>query len=134
MVEQKDDFFVGINNPLDVRRNVLECSREMIQTLQTHEKIKKLREAKIKRTLQLKTVIRELDLLFSKLRTALPKTHLRAKVTEPKQRLKIKPSNIKEMNEFEQLETQLSTKEQNIRQMQTELKIKEEDIEKLKKS
>jgi hypothetical protein len=115
MTKQEDnDFYVGVSNPLDVRRNLLECSREMIQTLQSYEKIKKIRDMKIKRIHQLKTVIRELDLLFSKLKSTLPKTHLRAKVKEIRSSLKYKPSDIKDMNELEKLESQLKDVEQEI--------------------
>ncbi|MFH0875578.1 MAG: hypothetical protein V1859_06575 [archaeon] len=114
---EKQGFFVGINNPLDVRRNTLECSREMIQVLQLYTKVAKLREDKIKRTQQLKTVVRELDLLFTRLRSTLPKTHLRAKnVEEPnKSKLKMKGKvSLKELSELERLEEQLREVEQEI--------------------
>ncbi len=110
---EEEGFFVGINNPIDVRRNLLECSREMIQTLQSFEKIKVIRVEKLKRIQQLKTVLRELDLLVSKLRNELPKTHLRAQVVEPSPKTKLKSSG-KTMNELEKLEQQLSALESEI--------------------
>ena len=42
--KEDKDFYVGINNPIDVRRNTLECSRELIQNLQSYENVKKVRE------------------------------------------------------------------------------------------
>ncbi|MBN2422689.1 hypothetical protein JXB41_05650 [Candidatus Woesearchaeota archaeon] len=115
MAQDNDGFFVGVTNPLDVRRNVLESSREMIQTLQSYEKIKKIRESKVRRIQQLRTVIRELDLLFSKLKSSLPKTHLRAKVAESVSSSKVKSSDsTKQMTELERLEEQLKEVEQEI--------------------
>lgn len=112
MEEQSEGFFVGINNPIDVRRNVLECSREMIKTLQAHEKLTVIREEKLKRVKQLKTVIRELDLLFSKLRNGLPKTHLRAGLAEPSRKDSSRPA--KTYTEIEELERQLGSLEKEI--------------------
>ncbi len=112
--DSREGFFVGVQNPLDVRRNTLECSREMIQILQLYAKLEQTRAEKMKRTQQLKTVVRELDLLFTKLRSTLPKTHLRAKVVDaPKTKMKVR-GTIKEMTELEKLEQQLRDVEQEI--------------------
>ena len=48
----EEQFFVGINNHLDIRRNLLECSREMIQSMQSYEKLTRIRDIKIKRIKQ----------------------------------------------------------------------------------
>ena len=113
MDPENNDFFVGIYSPSDVRRNLLECSREMIQILKSYENIKKIREAKLKRTQQLKTVIRELDLLFSKLKAELPKNQLRAlapeKIPVSKSRTDIEP-----VSSIEKLERQLKDVEREI--------------------
>ncbi|MBD3203322.1 hypothetical protein GF327_03450 [Candidatus Woesearchaeota archaeon] len=111
MKEQNQDFFVGVDNPMDIRRNLLESSRELIQTLQSYEKIKKIRELKIKRIKQLRTVGKELDMLFSKLKDTLPKTHLRAKVVEP---AKTKIKKKKGINTLDNLEVQLKDIEREI--------------------
>lgn len=104
MDNKEEGFFVGINNPIDVRRNILECSREMIKTLQSIEKIGVIRVEKVKRIQQLKTVARELDLLVTKLRNNLPKTHLRAASQEaPNSRIKLSksPDTVGELQELE---------------------------------
>jgi hypothetical protein len=111
MAEEK--FFVGINNHLDVRRNVLECSREMIQSLQSYEKITRVREVKIQRIKQLRTVIKEIDLLMAKLQDQLPKTNLRAAVVQPSQELKIR-TRTKDVSDIDKLEEQLRDIESEI--------------------
>ncbi|MBU0757053.1 MAG: hypothetical protein KKF44_03230 [Nanoarchaeota archaeon] len=119
MAEQKDGFFVGINNAVDLRRNILESSREIVQNMQSFENVRNIREIKIKRIQQLKTVIRELDLLFAKLRAELPQTHLRAISEENIEvgRKKPKPKTLKEMTAIEKLDTQLREIEQEISRM-----------------
>ena len=42
------DFFVGIYDPQDVRRNVLESSKEVVNSLQSHDSLKSIRRNKLK--------------------------------------------------------------------------------------
>ena len=111
----EEQFFVGINNHVDVRRNILECSREMVQTMQSYEKLSRIRDVKIKRIKQLRTVMREMDLLITKLQEELPKTDLRAGVQEPARRLKI--SQSPKINEIDRLEEQLKDIESEINRL-----------------
>ena len=77
-----DVFYVGVSQPMEVRRRVLECSKEAVQFLQRHEKLKTIREEKFDATLQLRTDVRELKSLMNKLKGVMPKTSLRVKVHE----------------------------------------------------
>lgn len=71
------DFFVGVYDPIDIRRNLLESSKEVINSLQYFDSLTKKRENKIKVYKEMKTVMGELDLLMSRLKKRLPKSHLR---------------------------------------------------------
>lgn len=71
------DFFVGIHEPLDVRRNLLECSREIVNSLKSNEKITRIRKEKLHNFEKMKTIMSELDLIISQLKTKLPKSNLR---------------------------------------------------------
>ena len=71
------DFFVGIYNPKDVKRNVLESSRQVLDSLQSNAKLKKIRYEKIKYYEQMNKVMNEIDLLISRLQKKLPKSKLR---------------------------------------------------------
>lgn len=73
----KDDFFVGIYDPIDVRRNLLENSKEIIKSLQSFDTLVKIRHQKTKLYKEMKDVMNELGLLITKLKSKLPKAHLR---------------------------------------------------------
>jgi hypothetical protein len=110
-----EEFFVGLHNSLDVRRNILESSRDMIHTLQSYQKISEVREEKFRRVQQFKTVMEELKLLTNKLNKALPKVQIkevetRAKETfEKKQRApKVEVSSKSSISDLEKLEEELS--------------------------
>ena len=73
----KDDFFVGLYEPLDVRRNLLESSKEVVKSLQAFEKLSEIRRNKLRYYEQMRGIMDELNFLTSKLRTKLPESHLR---------------------------------------------------------
>ena len=73
----EDNFFVGIYEPIDVRRNLLESSKELIKCLQTYERLEKIRNEKLKYYKEMKRVSAELDLLVNKLKQKLPNTGIR---------------------------------------------------------
>ncbi|MBW2983660.1 hypothetical protein KY361_00940 [Candidatus Woesearchaeota archaeon] len=118
MAKGENVFFVGIKDPDDLRRNVLETARGAIQTLQLFEKFRNIRDEKIKAINQLKSDLREVTRLVSKLKTALPKAKLRVKLHEHerlkggKAKRKKKPKEVvvegAAKGELEKLEEELS--------------------------
>ena len=107
-----DSFFVGIYNPEDARRNILESSRELVKSLQSYDKLNNVREQKLLLFKEMKTVMEELDLLVGKLKTKLPRSHLR-KVHEHVS-ADFKNVNPKFVSELEKLEEQLSSIESEL--------------------
>lgn len=83
MPEQKELFFVGVLEPVQVRRQVLGCSKDVISILKRFERFKELRIEKIENTLKLKKLFEEINFLNNKLKQHLPKTKLRALGKEP---------------------------------------------------
>jgi chromosome segregation ATPase len=76
-----DDFFyVGVRDPVEVRRSVLESYREAVHFLQRFEKLKAIREEKSQVVQRLRLDMKELKSLTNKLRRSLPKTKLRIKL------------------------------------------------------
>ncbi len=75
----KDDFFVGIYEPLDVRRNLLESSKDVVKSLQAYDKLTEIRKSKLRYYEQMRGIMDELNFLVSKLKTKLPESHLRKK-------------------------------------------------------
>lgn len=112
-----DDLFVGIPEPLDVRRNLLESSKEVIKCLQTYEKLSAIREQKLKYIKEMKRVSAELDMLITKLKQKIPQHGIRKlekkehkeqvinELVEPKKTLK---RDLKKLEEqLQEIEKQL---------------------------
>lgn len=79
--ENKEEvFFVGMKDPIEIRRSLLESSKEMVQYLQRAERFKKVRAEKAEEIAKLKATIREIHSLVRKLKAKLPKTKIRAKL------------------------------------------------------
>lgn len=106
---KEDIFYVGIKNPLDVRRGLLESYKYMIKGLQMHEKFKSTREEKIEQIIRLRNVMEDIEKLNARLKAELPKTELRAKNTNVEQTMpKTTYSRApKKMSEVERLEREL---------------------------
>ena len=122
MKEQKSEsvFFVSVKEPDDVKRNLLESLKDIIENLHSFERFKSVRSEKLKTIAKLRDDVRDLVKLNSRLKSALPETKLRiiekAKKEKKTHKGKKKPSAKKEikierakpMTELERLESELS--------------------------
>ncbi len=88
------EFFVGIFEPNDIRRNVLESSKEIVNSLQASESLKKIRSEKIICYKKIKNIMDELKFLVARLEKSLPKS-------------KIEKQTKKKGNKLEKLDRQL---------------------------
>ncbi len=75
----KEPLFVGIGDPVLVRRNLLLSSKELIDALKRQEGLVDLRLRKENYLVEFKRIADELVVLNKKLRTHLPKVPLREK-------------------------------------------------------
>jgi regulator of replication initiation timing len=108
------DYFVGIYDPLDVRRNILESSKEIIKSLQIFEKLKNIRQQKLGLFKQMRTVMQEFDTLISKLQRKLPKTHLRKTLDSSKPFSKKTHTNTQFSSVLAKLDEQLRKVERDL--------------------
>ncbi len=121
--EEKDQFFVGISGTTELRRNILEGSREMVRTLQSFEKLQEIRAEKLRRMKQFKTVIEELKLLIAKLNDSIPEIRLKEPIAKKnlkleKRKTKAKPVRRDEdVLELRKLEEDLSSIEGRLAQL-----------------
>jgi len=122
-IEREDEvFFVGIRDPVEVRKTLLENTRDVVQILQRFERFKQVREEKAQEVLILKNDIKELNRLVNKLKSSLPKTKIRIKLqqeeaaakkqkpVEEKKKVEKKqevPVKKKELSDLEKLEREL---------------------------
>ncbi|MCM2325545.1 MAG: hypothetical protein NDI94_03720 [Candidatus Woesearchaeota archaeon] len=73
----KEGFFVGIYEPIDVRRNILESSKEIVKSMQAQERLLEIRREKLVQYDKIRSVMDELSMLLAKLKQKLPESHLR---------------------------------------------------------
>lgn len=74
-----DTYYIGITEPLEVRRTILETSKEIIQAMHRFERFKEIREEKKSTLKDLNQKVSELSILLNTLKSNLPKSTARIK-------------------------------------------------------
>ena len=90
-------FFVGIKDHLEVRKELLTSSKNIIDSLKHYENYKSVKEDKMQYVLELKRVFDELLLLNKKLRNKMPKVPVKIPTLEAREREEPEPRAAKEM-------------------------------------
>ncbi len=83
--EKEQSFYVGVQNPADVRKTMLEASRELLLSLKQYEHLRNIRAQKLSLYSQYQSEISAIKSLLAKLQRAVPK-HDMALLTPPKQK------------------------------------------------
>jgi len=86
--DEEEAFYVGIKDPIEIRRSILESSKDIVQYLQRAERFKAVRAEKEEHLFKLKEMSKEISSLMRKLRSSLPKTKLRISLYEREQKIK----------------------------------------------
>lgn len=110
-------FFVGIKDPLEIRKELLTSSKNLIDALRRYEKYKIIRETKTAHIIELKRVFDELLILNKKLRGKLPKVPIKApQLGETKIEQKKVKTAVKEVpkSKLDVLEQELSKIEEKL--------------------
>ncbi|MCK4670385.1 MAG: hypothetical protein KAT43_04210 [Nanoarchaeota archaeon] len=113
ITKEGEVFFVGIKDPIEIKRDLLESTKDSITIIKTYENIKSLRIEKVKQMLVLQKLIKELNALTNKLKRALPETRVREKPKISSRALK-KEEPSRKLTEFEKLEVELSSIEEKL--------------------
>ena len=74
-------FFVGIRDPIELRKELLTSSKNLIDSLKRYEAYKDVKEEKLLHIMELKRVFDELLVLNKKLRNKLPHIPVKAAPT-----------------------------------------------------
>jgi len=116
-MEKEDIFFVEISNPEDVKRNILESLKDIVESLQRFEKFKETRKDKIDKINKLRKTVKEINKLVPSLKQAFPEAKIRAiravskqpimKVVKGKKKVSIQETK-KPPTELQKLEDELS--------------------------
>ena len=118
MAETKG-FYVGVKEPVSLRRNILESLKSVIQRLKDYENLKLIRKEKYKNVLEFRDKINEILVLLSDLKEHLPKHELGENVHVKRKAEKNKKGKTKkveiETDEIEKLENDLTEIESRLR-------------------
>ena len=131
MKEQSNElFFVQVKEPNEIRRNILETLKDIVEVLKSFEKFKRMRHEKLERINHLRVLIRQANKMLGDLRIKLPQTNLRAasvkdaakqdkKVHHRKKKGKSAEEKIpkKEMTEVDKLEAELNAIETKLKSL-----------------
>jgi len=118
-MKEQDVFYVGIKDPVSVRRDILESSKDIIKNMQSFEKFKDAREERVKLIMHLKHMMDDLQKLNARLKAELPKVELRAsEVQQSKGKTTVKKTKTvktKTVSEAARLEKELDEIESRIK-------------------
>ena len=115
--EEEKAFYIGVKNPENLRRNILESSRDIIGILKQHHKLKQLRDQKKDAAEKLNAEIKEIKSGLAKLKKAFPAVPVRDKPVDVSLESKAAPSEPmtkKVMSEVDKLEAELQQVESKL--------------------
>jgi polyhydroxyalkanoate synthesis regulator phasin len=115
---EEELFFVGIRDPIELRKELLTSSKNLIDSLRRYEAYKDIKEEKLQHVMELKHVFDELLVLNKKLRNRLPRIPIKTppvmrEMPEPRQIQKGKPVKLTR-NKIDVLEEELSKIEERL--------------------
>jgi len=100
---QKEVFYVGLNNPKEIRKSVLESTRDIIQVIKTQDSLKQIRTKKYVLIEELKNQMVQIDNLMNRLKRALPSSREKEQTSPSisnKRRIEA-PRKIKDIDKLE---------------------------------
>ena len=114
-VQDSELFFVEIRDPGEVRRNILETLKEILNSLQRFEKFRGMRQEKLEKIQNLRILVRQANNMIRHLKSKLPQTSLRAAPVReiPKQIRQvphIKKRKSKKLKEAKEVKTEKQVK------------------------
>ena len=128
--EQKEQrgeiFFVEVKEPSEVKRNVLETMKEILELMQQFEKFKQIRHQKLLKIQRLRSLVKDANKIFGILKSKLPQASFKTIKPKPVQKHERKPAAKKEKTpkedaqkkhktELDRLESELSAIESKLK-------------------
>lgn len=119
-------FFVEVNQSDEVKRNILESLKEIVENLQRFEKFKETRKEKIENIEKLGKIMKEINKVVPRLKESLPETKIRAKKVSNGNEKKVvavekkTPEEVakrKPATELQKLESELTDIEDKLRSL-----------------
>jgi predicted RNase H-like nuclease (RuvC/YqgF family) len=102
------EFYKGIKDPNELRRYLLECSKDVIRSLQKSGDYESLRKRKEHLILKLKRNIEEINQFYGRLNEILPEEEMEEKKLK-KTKIRREYHDIKDLNdELSEIESKMS--------------------------
>jgi uncharacterized coiled-coil DUF342 family protein len=79
---ENDVFYAHLDQPVEIRKHILESSRQIVQLLQRYESVRDIRVQKSAQVVKLRKNFRELTVLINKLKQEMPKVNARVKIRQ----------------------------------------------------
>jgi len=117
MADEDRTFYVGINNPGDLRKELLESSKSAIGILRNYDSINDIRREKIEKIVELKKVFSELKRLSTVLKSKLPSDKIKSIKKEKSVKTKVIQKKPKKTAKIQQLEDELGEIEERLNKM-----------------
>ncbi len=118
---EEETFYVQIRDPINLRKDILVSSKQVIMTLKKYEEMAELRKHKMEMLALLREKTKEIRMLANQLVNFLPKTKLRAekslKVQHKEEETAVKEvTHIRKeaVGELDKLESELASIERKI--------------------
>jgi hypothetical protein len=117
-VIKEEPLFVGVENPANIRRSVLESAKELVSMLRRMEELKKIRLQKIELMEHINIDLRSIKTLVIKLKRKLPTQVARDHTPKPVPNVRAVASN----NPITKARTELQILEDEIAAIESKLK------------
>lgn len=119
--EKEKKFYVGLKNPVSIRRNLLEASKDIIKSLQRYERQREIRKQKIEAIFKVRKLVKDVKRLTSTLNSKLPymPKAIKRKERKKSEKEKIAPELKKELEKVKA--TDLKKLDDELRSIEAEL-------------
>ena len=117
-MKESNNLFVGLKDPKEARRNLLESSKSVVASMQVYQKVIGIRAEKEGLKKKLKEDVKELKILLSHLEKLLPDKLFDVRKETPKKEKLTSLGNDPAKKELDRLHEQLSMIEKKLKKLE----------------
>ncbi|MBN2111612.1 hypothetical protein JW707_00780 [Candidatus Woesearchaeota archaeon] len=114
-MKDEEPLFVGVPDPFDLRKGILTSSKDILNSLRRYENFIAIKKEKMKHTVEIVKIMKEISSLTKKLKLEMPKTSAMLKA---KPRIEFPEKIIEEKTKLAELESELANVEEKLNRME----------------
>ena len=107
----EEPLFVGVPDPFDLRKGLLTSSKDLLNSLRRYENFMTIKKEKMKYTLEIVKIMKDISSMTRKLKISFPKTTARLKVRTEGQ---VSENIIEKKTKLAELESELASVEEKL--------------------